>query len=108
MTTKQAVAWMSQPGIMAGIHDRMTREAVKTLINMVGKPPEQMTLFDFWQYEEDNGHLMCKCPKCEGRMILHIWTYHNPYSFCPYCATPLDEGEMAKAYKRVYGGEMGT
>ena len=35
MNVKQAVAWMSQPGIMASIHDRTTKEAVKTLIKAV-------------------------------------------------------------------------
>lgn len=65
--------------------------------------PEQMEMFKFWQYEEDNGHVMCKCPECGGRMIIHIYTYKNPYHFCPYCGTPLEEGGLEKAYKRIYG-----
>ena len=44
MNVRQAVAWMSQPGIMAGIHDRMTREAVKTLIKAITEGERVMKL----------------------------------------------------------------
>ena len=103
MTNKEAASWMAQPGIMASIHDPATKKAVKTLIYAVTYTPEQAKPPEVWRYGVDDGNLMCKCPKCEGRMILHIWTYRNPYHFCPYCGVPLEEGNMKRSYERVYG-----
>ena len=58
-----------------------------------------------WLYEEDNFTLMCKCPACEKRMIIHAYQYHNPYNYCPYCGRRLFEGDITKARKRVYKDE---
>lgn len=74
----------------------------------------QITLSDIgiipksWQYDEDNATLMCRCPECEGRMIIYLWTYWNPYKYCPYCGIRLQEGSFAKKYCQVYEGEMET
>ena len=70
---------------------------------------EQMTLpgIDIleWQYDEDNGNVMCRCPECGGRLIIHYYTYENPYHFCPYCGVRLQENERGLVAKRseVYG-----
>lgn len=44
---------------------------------------DQMTFFDIglipidsWQYDEDNGNVMCRCPVCEGRLLIGVYTYH--------------------------------
>ncbi len=69
----------------------------------------QMTLFDIgltkneWQYDEDNGHVMCRCPKCEGRLIIDAYTYFNPYRYCPYCGMELAEGNLVRKRCEVYG-----
>ena len=63
----------------------------------------QINLFEEWLYEEDSGNMMAKCPKCEGRMPIYPWTYHNPYRFCPYCGQRLYEGKVMQAGKRIYG-----
>lgn len=61
-----------------------------------------------WIYEEDTGEVMCKCPECEGRMTIDVYTYWNPYRFCPYCGTELDEArEKLKAKRKdVYALEQ--
>ena len=63
---------------------------------------KQMELFKCWQYEEDNATVMAKCPECERRMIIHLYTYENPYKFCPYCGQKLEEGALKKARRKVY------
>jgi len=68
----------------------------------------QMTLFDIgivpqsWQYDEDTGHVMCRCPDCEGRLLIGLYQYHNPYKFCPYCGIKLTEGRIREKRKQVY------
>ncbi len=70
----------------------------------------QMTLDDFgisldrqtWKYDEDNGCMMCRCPSCEGRMNIHLWTYWNPYKYCPYCGIRLQEGKFVNRYCQIY------
>lgn len=57
-----------------------------------------------WKYEEDTGSVMAKCPICDGRMLIHIYQYQNPYHFCPYCGIKLGEGNIKAARKRTYGG----
>lgn len=58
-----------------------------------------------WQYDEDNAMVMCRCPECGGRLIIHYYTYENPYHFCPYCGVRLQENERGIVSKRseVYG-----
>lgn len=58
-----------------------------------------------WQYDEDNGMVMCRCPECGGRLIIHYYTYENPYHFCPYCGVRLQENERGIVSRRskVYG-----
>ena len=68
----------------------------------------QMTLFDIgalpqsWQYDEDTGHVMCRCPDCGGRLLIGLYQYHNPYRFCPYCGIKLAEGRIREKRKQVY------
>ena len=59
-------------------------------------------LFDEWLYDKDNGNVMCRCPHCEGRLIISLYQYHNPYHFCPYCGTPLEEGKITAKRIQVY------
>ena len=59
-------------------------------------------LFDEWQYDQDNATVMCRCPKCEGRMIIDLYQYFNPYHYCPYCGIPLEEGKITAKRKQVY------
>lgn len=69
---------------------------------------DQMTLLDIgvipksWQYDEDNGNVMCRCPNCEGRLLIGLYTYRNPYKYCPYCGTKLAEGRIKEKRKQVY------
>ena len=63
----------------------------------------QMCLFKFWEYEEDSGTMMAKCPTCECRMPIGIYAYGNPYHFCPYCGERLEEGRVMEAGRRIYG-----
>lgn len=65
----------------------------------------QLSLFKTWLYEEDTGMVMAKCPECEGRMTIHYYWYKNPYHFCPYCGEKLEEGNIKKKLKKVYGYE---
>lgn len=73
----------------------------------------QMTLADFgiqlnnkaWQYDEDNGHMMCRCPDCDGRMPMYLWHYWNNYKFCPYCGVRLQEGNFVRRYCQIYERE---
>lgn len=73
----------------------------------------QMTLADFgvqlnnkaWQYDEDNGHMMCRCPDCGGRMPMYLWHYWNSYKFCPYCGVRLQEGNFVRRYCQIYERE---
>ena len=55
-----------------------------------------------WQYDEDIGHVMCRCPICEGRLTIGLYTYKNPYHYCPYCGTCLEEGKITSKRKEVY------
>lgn len=70
---------------------------------------KQLTLSDIglveksWQYDEDNGTVMCRCPECEGRMIIHRYQYINPYHYCPYCGIKLAEGRLINKRCEVYG-----
>lgn len=66
----------------------------------------QLTLFKFWQYDEDTGTVMCRCPDCGGRLIISLYQYENPYHYCPYCGTPLEEGALTRKRIEVYGEEM--
>lgn len=62
----------------------------------------QMSLFKFWQYDEDTGHVMCRCPVCGGRLLIGLYQYINIYRFCPYCGQPLEEGNLTRKRKEVY------
>lgn len=70
---------------------------------------QQMTLFDFgistkvWQYDEDTGHMMCRCPECGGRMTMGLYSYWDSYKFCPYCGVRLDEGNFVRRCCQIYG-----
>jgi hypothetical protein len=70
---------------------------------------KQMTLDDFgistktWEYDEDCGSIMCRCPDCGGRMSIGIYTYWNPYKYCPYCGMELAEGALVSKICAVYG-----
>lgn len=70
---------------------------------------QQMTLSDIglidksWEYDEDNGHVMCRCPECEGRLLIGVYTYVNPYHYCPYCGIKLAEGRLVAKRCEVYG-----
>ena len=55
---------------------------------------KQMQSASEWLYEIDNGTRMCKCPDCGGRMLLGVYTYWNPYKFCPYCGRKNIIGEQ--------------
>ncbi len=59
-----------------------------------------------WQYDEDNGCVMCRCPECGGRLLIGLYQYWNPYRFCPYCGTRLEEGNITAKRKHVYGLEQ--
>lgn len=56
-----------------------------------------------WEYDEDCGCVMCRCPKCSRRMTISLYQYKNPYKFCPYCGQALTEGKLAQKRKQVYG-----
>ena len=68
----------------------------------------QLTLTDLgaipkeWEYDEDTGMVMCRCPVCEGRLTIHLYTYRNPYKYCPYCGERLQEGKLKAKRKAVY------
>lgn len=78
----------------------------------------QMTLYDIapteappaeaWRYDEDNGMVMCRCPKCGGRMMIGFYTYWNPYHYCPYCGEKLAEGRFVSKAVEVYGRDRET
>lgn len=71
----------------------------------------QMSLADFgmplenkaWEYDEDTGSMLCRCPECEGRLLIGLYSYWNPYRYCPYCGERLQEGKFAEPYCRIYG-----
>lgn len=58
--------------------------------------------FREWQYDEDNSHVMCRCPVCGGRLLIGLYTYANPYKYCPYCGEKLAEGAITAKRKEVY------
>lgn len=68
---------------------------------------EQMSLpgTKAWEYDEDTATVMCRCPDCGGRMVINIYTYINPYKYCPYCGEKLLEGGITKKRLEVYGFE---
>lgn len=55
-----------------------------------------------WQYDKDNGSVMCRCPDCGGRLLIGLYQYHNPYKYCPYCGISLAEGPIRSKRKQVY------
>jgi DNA-directed RNA polymerase subunit RPC12/RpoP len=75
--------------------------------------PGQMTLADVglelnnkaWEYDEDTGYMLCRCPECGGRMVMHLWHYWNNYKYCPYCGIRLQEGNFVKRYCQIYERE---
>lgn len=58
-----------------------------------------------WLYDEDNGRMMCRCPECEGRLTIDVYDYWNPYHFCPYCGTWLEEGSFVRRKCVIYGDD---
>lgn len=76
----------------------------------------QMSLFDMapeccvreWEYDEDNGTVLCRCPDCGGRMIIHRYAYWNPYRYCPYCGIRLNEGKITNKRCQVYRTDRKT
>lgn len=58
-----------------------------------------------WEYDQDNATVLCRCPDCEGRLIIYLYQYHNPYHYCPYCGIPLEEGKITDKRKQVYNLE---
>lgn len=74
----------------------------------------QMSLDDFgistkvWEYDEDTGMVMCRCPECGGRMSLGCYTYWNSYNFCPYCGEQLAEGKLVGKICEVYKHDRET
>ena len=77
---------------------------------------EQMTLADFgidldnkaWEYDEDTGTMMCRCPDCEGRMSMGLYAYWNSYKYCPYCGVRLHEGDYVKRFCQIHGRDEAT
>ena len=71
---------------------------------------EQITLTDWcpdsvpkaWEYDEDNGSVLCRCPVCGGRMVIGCYAYWNPYHFCPYCGRKLNEGRFVDRMVQIY------
>lgn len=63
----------------------------------------QMKLFSEWEYDEDTGSVMCRCPECGGRLTISHYAYVNPYNFCPYCGEKLEEGKLTAKRIEVYG-----
>jgi len=59
---------------------------------------KQMQATGEWEYELDNGHRMCKCPDCGGRMFIGVYSYWNPYKFCPYCGRKNIKGEQIRMF----------
>lgn len=74
---------------------------------------KQLTLEDFgvpmnnkaWEYDEDTGHMFCRCPDCGGRLSIGIWHYWNSYKYCHYCGIRLQEGDYVKRYCQIYERE---
>lgn len=56
-----------------------------------------------WEYEQETGHLMCKCPECRCRLFIGKYAISNPYRFCPYCGEKLDKGDFERKRKEIYG-----
>lgn len=69
------------------------------------EPYDGKTPTDEWQYDEDTGGVMCRCPNCGGRLGIHVYLYRNPYKYCPYCGDRLNEGNITAKRREVYGGE---
>lgn len=63
----------------------------------------QLSLFREWQYDEDNGSMMCRCPECGGRLLIGVYSYCNVYNYCPYCGVALLQGAIGAAGRRIYG-----
>ena len=59
------------------------------------EPYDGRTPPDEWQYDEDTGTVMCRCPQCGGRLIISYYQYNNPYRYCPFCGEALSEGKIA-------------
>lgn len=55
-----------------------------------------------WEYDEDNGSVMCRCPDCGWRLMIGLYTYLNPYRYCPHCGTQLLEGKIMQKRLSVY------
>ena len=56
-----------------------------------------------WEYDEDSGSVMCRCPYCAGRLVIGHYQYINHYRYCPYCGEGLSEGNITAKRMRVYG-----
>ena len=73
-----------------------------------------MSLDDFgistktWQYDEDTGNVFCRCPDCDGRMLIGLYNYWNSYRFCPYCGIKLAEGKLVEKICEVYRNDKET
>lgn len=57
----------------------------------------------YWIYETEHGKLLCKCRRCEGRLVLDRDLETNPYNYCPYCGWRLFPGRFAIEHEKVYG-----
>ena len=55
-----------------------------------------------WLYDEDTGCVMCRCPDCGGRLLISLYSYWNPYRYCPYCGERLMEGQITAKRVQVY------
>lgn len=55
-----------------------------------------------WKYDKDNDYMLCRCPHCEGRLLIGMYQYFNPYRFCPYCGKRLAQGNIWGAGMRIY------
>ena len=58
-----------------------------------------------WLWEIDNGHRICRCPKCGFGNILGLYVYRNPYRYCAGCGARMILGEQLSFDQMMEGQE---
>ena len=89
MTIKQATSWLSQPGIVAMIHDPTTKRALRVAVKALERLPSAQPKTGKWiSADAIFGGVPFYCSEC-GESTLDTVMGKPRYNFCPMCGAKM-------------------